>query len=100
MFLFFLAATLKELVDPRLTHAQIRDAPVDCLASTEQRTEAQSILQRFHALRSRCQRYSNSLVTPMGDEMFYRYQQFLIDEATTALSALLERSAAGAPFRR
>jgi hypothetical protein len=57
-------------------------------------------LQSFHALRIRCQRYTNSFVTPMGDEMFYRYQQFLIDEATTALSALLERSSDGAPFRR
>jgi hypothetical protein len=27
---------------------------------------------------------------PMGDEMFYRYQQSLIDEATT-LAALLQR---------
>jgi hypothetical protein len=28
------------------------------------------------------------LVTPMGDEMFYRYQQSLIDEAATTLGAL------------
>jgi hypothetical protein len=27
----------------------------------------------------------------MGDEMFYRYQQFLIDEARTTLATLLER---------
>jgi uncharacterized protein len=91
---------LKELVGPKFTHAQIHGATVDCLGSPEQRTEAQSILQSFQALRMRCQRYTNSFVTPMGDEMFYRYQQFLIDEATTALSALLDRSAAGEPFRR
>jgi hypothetical protein len=28
---------------------------------------------------------------PMGDEMFYRYQQSLIDEAATTLAALLQR---------
>ena len=28
----------------------------------------------------------------MGDEMFYRYQQALIDEATTTVAALLQRS--------
>jgi len=43
-------------------------------------------------LRARCQRYAASIVTPMGDEMFYRYQESLIDEATTTLALLLERS--------
>ncbi len=32
------------------------------------------------ALRERCQRYTGSVVTPMGDEMFYRYQESLINE--------------------
>jgi TRAP-type uncharacterized transport system substrate-binding protein len=31
-------------------------------------------------LRARCQRYTGSMVTPMGDEMFYRYQESLINE--------------------
>jgi hypothetical protein len=42
-------------------------------------------------LRARCQRQTSSLVTPMGDEMFYRYQQSLIDEAATTLGALLQQ---------
>jgi len=42
-------------------------------------------------LRGRCQRQASSIVTPLGDEMYYRYQQFLIDEATTTLAALLQR---------
>jgi hypothetical protein len=41
-------------------------------------------------LRARCQHYASSIVTPMGDEMFYRYQQSLIDEATTTLTLLLQ----------
>jgi hypothetical protein len=33
----------------------------------------------------------------MGDEMFYRYQQSLIDEATTTVSALLQRPQTAEP---
>jgi hypothetical protein len=42
-------------------------------------------------LRARCQRQTSSLVTPMGDEMFYRYQQFRIDEATATLGEWLRK---------
>jgi hypothetical protein len=51
-------------------------------------------MERSVKLRARCQRQTSSLVTPMGDEMFYRYQQSLIDEAATTVSALLQRSSA------
>ena len=44
-----------------------------------------NILLRLTALRERCQRQVRSFVTPMGDEMFYRYQQSLIDHAIAAL---------------
>jgi TRAP-type uncharacterized transport system substrate-binding protein len=85
---------LKQLVNPRLTHAQMRVVPADrVMAAPEQRATAQSILDRLVELRARCQRQASSIVTPLGDEMYYRYQQFLIDEATTTLAALLERSA-------
>ena len=85
---------LKELTEPGLTHAQIRvlpgehllTGPVACAA-------AQSIRDQLAQLRARCQRYVSSIVTPMGDEMFYRYQQSLIDEATTTLALLLQHSA-------
>jgi hypothetical protein len=52
-------------------------------------------------LRARCQRQASSIVTPLGDEMYYRYQQFLIDDATTTLAALLQGSASdkGASWR-
>src|SRR5499426_3124915 len=88
-----LETALKELVNPRLTHAQMRAVPADrVMAAPEQRTAAQSILDRLVELRARCQRQASSIVTPLGDEMYYRYQQFLIDEATTTLAALLESS--------
>jgi hypothetical protein len=43
------------------------------------------ILLRLTELRERCQRQVASFATPMGDEMFYRYQQSLIDRAIAAL---------------
>jgi hypothetical protein len=45
-------------------------------------------------LRARCQRQAASFVTPMGNEMFYRYQESLIDQAMTTLATLLRRSSA------
>ena len=34
--------------------------------------------------------HTSSFFTPMGAEMFYRYQQSLIDEATNTLGSLLQ----------
>jgi len=85
-----LATEIKQLVDPRLTQAPSGIV----LAAAEKQSAAQSIMDRLAALRTRCQRYTNSFVTPMGDEMFYRYQQSLIDEATTTVGALLQHSKA------
>jgi hypothetical protein len=86
-----LEASLKELVDPELTHAQMREAPLEAAAAMERQTAAKSILARFVELRARCQRRASSFVTPMGDEMFYRYQQSLIDDAITTLGTLFRR---------
>jgi hypothetical protein len=71
------------------------------MAAPEQRAAAQSILDRLVELRARCQRQASSIVTPLGDEMYYRYQQFLIDDATTTLAALLQSSSSdkGAGWR-
>ena len=88
---------LKELTDPKLTHAQIQAFPGgDLLTGPGACAAAQSIRDEFVQLRARCQRYAASFVTPMGDEMFYRYQASLIDQATTTLSLLLQRSASTA----
>jgi hypothetical protein len=47
-------------------------------------------MERLVALRDRCRRQTSSLFTPMGDEMFYRYQQSLIEEAITTVGSLLQ----------
>ena len=91
-----LEAALKELAGRRLTHAQMRALPAEhVMAAPEACTAAQAILERLAELRARCERQASSVVTPMGDEMFYRYQQSLIDDATTALAAVLQRSPRG-----
>jgi TRAP-type uncharacterized transport system substrate-binding protein len=88
-----LETALKEFAGSGLTHAQIREAttarPID---APEQRAVAQAILQRLTDLRSRCRRYTSSFATPMGDEMYYRYQQSLIEEAMNTLGSLLRRA--------
>ena len=73
----------------------IREAPTGTLmAAAEKQFVAQSIMDRLTELRTRCQRQTNSFITPMGDEMFYRYQQSWIDDATTTVGALLRHSKA------
>jgi hypothetical protein len=83
--------SLKELVDPHLTHIQIRAVSADrVMAAPNKRDAAEAMMERLVELRARCRRQTNSLFTPMGDEMFYRYQQSLIDEAITTVGALLQ----------
>jgi uncharacterized protein len=84
-----LESALNDLAGPGLTHTQMRMAPAD-LSASERRAAADSILEQLMDLRARCQRQVNSIVTPMGDEMFYRYQQSLIDGAATTVVTLLE----------
>ena len=88
-----LEALLKNIVDSGVTHAQMRDVSTNRLIATaQQRGAAEAVLRQLLSLRSRCQRYTSSFVTPMGDEMFYRYQQSLIDEAITTLGSLLQNT--------
>jgi hypothetical protein len=60
------------------------------LAELRSRERVEQIGSELAALRTRCQRQVRSMVTPMGDEMFYRYQEFRIDEALQTVAALLD----------
>jgi len=85
-----LEAALRELVGPGLTHEQMRSVPAEpVLGDSNKRAAAEAILEQLQALRVRCQRQTSSLVTPMGDEIYYRYQQSMIDEAITTLASLV-----------
>jgi uncharacterized protein len=88
-----LGVRLAELTGPGLTREQIRaNSPKQELSGPYLREAAQDIMTRLNELRARCQRYTGSIVTPMGDEMFYRYQEALIDDLRTTLAALFPHS--------
>jgi len=80
-----LGLRLAALAGPGLTREQVRANPPQ-QALTE--PAALDIMKELHRLRARCQRYTNSVVTPMGDEMFYRYQEALIDDLRTTLATI------------
>jgi hypothetical protein len=84
-----LKARIHELTGPGFGREQKRaDPPDQVLAEAEARATTRDIMEQLSELRARCQRYMGSVVTPMGDEMFYRYQESLIDELTAALAAV------------
>jgi TRAP-type uncharacterized transport system substrate-binding protein len=86
-----LEAALEELLQSGVTHAQMRAVPAErVMATPERRAAAQVIMKQLVELRAKCQRQTNSFFTPMGAEMFYRYQQSLIDEAVTTVSGALQ----------
>jgi TRAP-type uncharacterized transport system substrate-binding protein len=88
-----LEARLTRLTGPGLTREQIRALPPEhLLTSSNARLDAKAILDQLADRRVRCQRQTGSIITPMGDEMFYRYQESLIDEAMTTLAMLLQRT--------
>ena len=87
-----LEMAIKDLAGSGSTHAQIRAAPADHISGSQVRKQGQEIMEKLVALRTRCQRQTGSIVTPMGNEMYYRYQQSLIDQAVDTLAALLART--------
>ena len=85
--------SLKQFVDAGETHTQMREVSANRPIDTEhQRAAAETLFQQLLHLRIRCRRYTSSLVTPMGDEMYYRYQESLIDETITTLGSLLQNT--------
>jgi TRAP transporter TAXI family solute receptor len=73
-----------------ITREQIKALPPQAVIQTPQdRKAAEDLMKDFDALRRRCEEQLSSYVTPMGSEMYYRYQEWLIDEARGALAALL-----------
>jgi TRAP-type uncharacterized transport system substrate-binding protein len=85
-----------ELTGLDLTREQIRtDPPKNVLTEPVARATAQDIVRQLTELRARCQRYAKSIVTPMGDEMFYRYQEALIDDLVATLASLQRSQSSG-----
>jgi uncharacterized protein len=86
-----LQARVEQLTGPGLTREQMRAAERrQALSGPDSRMAVREIKEQLRQLRLRCQRYTSSVVTPMGDEMYYRYQEALIDELTSTLTVLLQ----------
>jgi TRAP-type uncharacterized transport system substrate-binding protein len=83
---------LKALTGAGLTREQLKAlAPEAVIKTPQDRKAAEDLMKDLEALRLRCQDQLRSIVTPMGVEMFYRYQESLIQDSAATLAALLRR---------
>jgi hypothetical protein len=80
-----------------ITREQIKALPPGTVRTPKDRAAADALMKDFDALRRRCEDQMSSYVTPMGSEMYYRYQEWLIDEARVALATLLRSPSNKAP---
>jgi TRAP transporter TAXI family solute receptor len=81
---------IKERAHSRITREQIKALqPEKVIQTPQDRKAAEELIKDFDALHRRCEEQLVSYVTPMGSEMYYRYQEWLIDEAKAVLVALL-----------
>jgi TRAP-type uncharacterized transport system substrate-binding protein len=81
---------IKARAHSSITRDQIKALPPEAVVRTpKDREAAEALIKEFDALHRRCEEQLVSYVTPMGSEMYYRYQEWLIDEAKAVLAALL-----------
>jgi hypothetical protein len=83
-------AEVRQVAGVVVSHGPAPDLSTgELLVDPKARAAAEGLLNRLAALRTRCERRANSFATPMGDEMFYRFQQSLIDDTMALLKSLL-----------
>ncbi len=93
-----LESRLKALTGLGATPDHVKTLPPGAIIKTLQdRKAVENLIQDLEALRLRCEAQLRSMVTPMGSEMFYRYQEQLIEDAQAMLGDLLRRSGQGEP---
>ena len=81
---------IKARAHSSITRDQIKALPPEHVIQTpKDRKAAEELIKDFDALHRRCEEQLVSYFTPMGSEMYYRYQEWLIDEAKAVLAALL-----------
>jgi uncharacterized protein len=91
-----LESRLKALSGLGATPEHMKTLPPEAVIKTPQdREAAEDLIKDLEGLRLRCEEQLRSIVTPMGSEMFYRYQESLIKDAQAMLADLLRRSGAG-----
>jgi hypothetical protein len=88
-----LEAAFNQIAGRSLTYGRTpANLPEQAITTPEARAAAETILVQLADLRRRSQRQASSVVTPMGDEMFYRFQESLIDDTTNTLMTMLGRA--------
>jgi TRAP-type uncharacterized transport system substrate-binding protein len=88
-----LEARLKALTGLGSAPEHIKTLPPEAVVRTPQdRQAAEDLMKDLEALRLRCEDQLRSMITPMGREMYYRYQESLIEDAQVMLADLLRRS--------
>jgi TRAP-type uncharacterized transport system substrate-binding protein len=93
-----LESRLKALTGLGSTPEHVKTLPPGAVIKTPQdQKAAEDLIMDLEALRLRCQEQMSSIITPMGSEMFYRYQESLIEDAQALLADLLRRSGGGKP---
>ncbi len=81
---------IKARAHSRITREQIKAlSPETVIQTPQDRKAAEDLMNDFDTLRRRCEEQLSSYVTPMGSEMYYRYQEWLIDEAKAVIATLL-----------
>jgi TRAP-type uncharacterized transport system substrate-binding protein len=91
-----LEAEVNQLAGDLVSHAPAWDSETHAvLAEQSASLRVRDVLSRLGKLRDRCQRQTKSFATPMGHEMYYRYQQAMIDHTIVVLKRL-RRSSMGA----
>ncbi len=91
-----LEARLKALTGLGSAPEHVKTLPLEAVIKTRQdRVAVEDLIKDLEALRLRCQKQLRSIVTPMGSEMCYRYQELLIEDAQAMLADLLRRSGGG-----
>jgi TRAP transporter TAXI family solute receptor len=88
-----LESRLKALSGLGSSAEHVKTLPPGAIIKTpEDRKAAEDLIKDLEALRLLCEQQTRSMVTPMGREMFYRYQESMIEDAQAMLAALLRRS--------
>jgi hypothetical protein len=91
-----LESRLKTLTGLGSTPEHVKTLPPEAVIKTPQDRKAiEDLIEDLEALRLRCEEQLRSIVTPMGREMYYRYQESLIEDAQAMLAELLRRSGRG-----
>jgi TRAP-type uncharacterized transport system substrate-binding protein len=87
-----LEARLRTLTGLGSAPERIKTFPPEAIIRTpDNRKAAEDLMKDLETLRLRCEDQLRSLITPMGREMYYRYQESLIKDAQAMVADLLRR---------